>query len=505
MTTPQGALTGARYVESLQDGREIWLNGERVDVTTHPAFAGVLGELARLYDLQHTAEFRDRMTFVSPETGNRVSYSYFLPRTLEDLLAKRANTEIWAAETWGQMPRIPDFMANVVVGLYDFRGALHEHNPRFSENAVRFHRYCQEHDIALTHSIVDPQIDRSSSPAEDPDLALRVVRETEDGIIVRGAKQLATLAPLANELLVYLSASYALREQKQFVSWFALPIATPGLKILCREPLSLHASGHSHPLASKYDEPDAMVFFDDVLVPWERVFLLYDGPLALRGLRSINSWSLYTSQIRFHERIRTFVGAATLLAEAIGVHQFREIREKLGELISYAELVRLSLRGLEADARMTPGGLLAPGNDLALSSFAAQVAPRMVEIIREIGASGLIMQPSEGDLANSELRPFLEKYMHGHKIGVDQKARLFRFAWDLAGDSSAMRQDLYERWHRGDIARNRMNLYFNYDRRTIVERIQTLIEQPLSLDGDVYHDLVGSEGWERGKEISHAL
>lgn len=479
MTTAQGALTGERYIASLKDEREVWLNGERIDVTTHPAFAGILQELARLYDLQHTPAYQDRMTFISPETGNRASYSYLLPRNMKDLLAKRANTEIWATETWGQMPRIPDFMANVVVGIYDFGEALHEHNPRFAENAIRYHRHCQEHDIALTHSIVDPQIDRSSGPSEDPDLALRVIRETEDGVIVRGAKQLATLAPLANEILVYLSASYALREQKQFVSWFALPLATPGLKILCREPLSLHAGGRNHPLASRYDEPDAMVFFDDVLVPWERVFLLYDGALALRGLRSINAWSLYTSQIRFHQRIHTFVGVATLLAEAIGVHNFREIREKLGELISYAEIVRLGLRGMEADATCTASGLLAPGNDLALSSFAAQIAPRLVEIVREIGASGLIMQPDEGDLANPELRPFLEKYMHGHKIDVDRKSRLFRLAWDLVGNSSAMRQDLYERWHRGDIARNRTNLYLNYDRRDIVERIQTMINQPL--------------------------
>ena len=481
MTTPQGALTGERYIASLKDEREIWLNGERIDVTTHPAFTGILQELARLYDLQHKPEYQDRMTFISPNTGNRVSYSYCLPRNMNDLLAKRGNTEIWAVETWGQMPRIPDFMANVVVGIYDFCAELHDHNPQFAANAVRYHSYCQEHDIALTHSIVDPQIDRSSGPAEDPDLALRVVRETEDGIIVRGAKQLATSAPLSNEILVYLSASYALREQKQFVSWFALPLATPGLKILCREPLSLHNSGHSHPLACRYDEPDSMVFFDDVLVPWERVFLLYDGPLALRGLRNINTWSLYTSQIRFQQRIRTFVGVATLLAEAIGVHNFREIREKLGELISYAELVRLGLRGMEADATFTASGLLAPGNDLALSSFAAQVAPRLIEIIREIGASGLIMQPSENDLANPELRPFLEKYMHGHKIDVDQKSRLFRLAWDLAGDSSAMRQDLYERWHRGDIARNRTNLYLNYDRNDIVARVQTMISQPLPL------------------------
>jgi len=479
LATTQGALTGERYIASLRDNRQVWLNGEPVDVTSHPAFKGMLGEIARLCDLQHAPAYRDQMTFVSPDTGNRVSYSYLLPRTMDDLLAKRRNSEIWAVESWGQLARMPDFMANVVVGLYDFRDALRANDVRFGDNVVRFHRYCREHDIVLTHSIVDPQIDRSSGPTQDPDLALRVVRETADGIVVRGAKQLATLAPMANEILVYLSASYALREQQQFVVWFALPMATPGLRILCREPLSLHASGHSHPFASRYDEQDAMAFFEDVLVPWERVFLLYDGELALRGLKSINAWSHYADQIRFHERIRTFIGVATLIAETIGVDGFREVRATLGELISYAEIVRFGLRGIEADASMTAGGLFAPGSDLALTSFAAQVSPRLIEIIREIGASGLIMQPSEADLANPELRPCLARYMRGRNIGVDEKSRLFRLAWDLAGDSSGMRQELYERWHRGDIARNRANLYRTYDRRDIVERIRRMIGEPL--------------------------
>jgi 4-hydroxyphenylacetate 3-monooxygenase oxygenase component len=474
-----GALDSTRYVASLQDGREVWLDGQRVDVTRHPAFAGMLHELARLYDLQHHPDSRDVTTFTSPETGRRVSYSYLLPETPDDLRRKRLNTEHWARESWGQLARLPDFMANVVVGLYDFRHTLAAIDPRFGENAARYHAYCREADLALTHCIVDPQIDRSISPADDADLALRVVHRSEEGVVVRGAKQLATLAPFAHEILVYLSASYAGRDQPDLVSWFALPLSTPGLKILCREPFSLHGSGHSHPFAHRYDEQDAMAFFDDVLVPWDRIFLLDNADAATRGLRSINAWSLYASQIRFHQKILTFVGVATMLAEAIGVDGFRGIREKLGELVSYAEIVRLGIRGMEAEATRTEGGLLAPANDLAMSSFAAQISSRLVEIVHDIGASGLIMQPSEADLREPALRPHLERYMRGKTLGVDEKSRLFRLAWDLAGDSSAARQSLYERWHRGDLARNRANLYLSFDRSSIVARIRDLISRPL--------------------------
>jgi 4-hydroxyphenylacetate 3-monooxygenase len=478
--TAQGALTGDRYIDSLNDGREVWLDGERVDVTTHAAFAGLLTELARLYDLQRDPAYQDPMTFVSPETGHRLSYSYLLPRTYDDLLAKRRNMEVWMEETWGQMARAPDFMSNVVVGLYDFHNELVANDPRFGANAVNYYRYAAEHDLAITHAIGDPQIDRSMRPSQDPDLALRVVRETEDGIIVRGAKQLATLAPIANEILVYLSASFALREERDFVQWFAVPIATPGLKVICREQLALHAGGHSHPFASRYDEQDAMVIFDDVLVPWERVFLLYDGPLAMQGLGRINAWSGYSSMVRFYFRLQTFIGVTSLVAESIGVDGFREIRDKLGEMISYAEMVRLALRGMESDAFTTSGGLLSPGLSPGPGIFAAQMTARMVEILREIGASGLIMQPSEADLASPELRPFLDKYMRGRNIGVAEKSRLFRLAWDLVGDGSGSRQDLYERWHRGDIVRNRNNLYARYDRSRIVERIRKMIAEPLT-------------------------
>lgn len=473
----EGALTGARYIESLRDDREVWLNGERVDVTQHPAFSGTLHELARIYDLQHMDEYRDEMTFVSPDTGLRISYSYLLPHSPEELLAKRRTTEIWAKESWGQLARAPDFMANVMAGLYDFRHDLREKSASWAQNVEHYYHFCAEQDLVLTHSIVDPQIDRQSSPAEDPDLALRIVKETADGLLVRGAKQLATLAPLSNELLVYLSASYAMRESSEFVLWFALPVATPGLKFLCRESFSTSHEGRARAFAARFDEQDCMAFFDDVLVPWGRVFLTRDAQLAVRGLKSINAWSLYASQIRFHERIRTLIGMAAMMAKAIGVEHFPEIRQKLGELTMYGELVRLGLRGMEADARVTKSGAWAPGNDLALSSFAGQISMRLIEIVREIGASGLLMQPSELDLRQEELFPLLERYMRGRGIDVTRKSRLFRLAWELAGSGWGMRQELYERWNRGDLGRNRTNLYLSYDRSEIDKRIEQLLEE----------------------------
>jgi len=208
-TSALGAMTGARFIESLRDNREVWLDGERVqDVTTHPALTGMVHELARIYDLQVSDEYKDEMTFISPETGNRCSLSWLLPRSMDDLKKKRRNSELWNEQSWGQLGRSPDILAPHIITLYNTKDALSAvKNPHcdFGENIVNYQRFCTENDLFLTHALGDPQVDRSEQPqnqqraALEEEVALHVVEETKDGIIVTGAKQLATAAPISNE------------------------------------------------------------------------------------------------------------------------------------------------------------------------------------------------------------------------------------------------------------------------------------------------------------------
>nr|WP_232240867.1 4-hydroxyphenylacetate 3-hydroxylase N-terminal domain-containing protein [Kutzneria sp. 744] len=370
-------------------------------------------------------------------------------------------------------------MATVAVGLYDFREHLELNRAGFGQHAADYHRYCSENDLVLAHALGDPQIDRSANPVDHPDHALRVISENDGGVVVRGAKQLTTLAPFAHEVLVYLSTSFADRSAERFVIWFAVPINTPGLKVLCREPLGAAPHGHAHPFGAKLDEQDSMLFFDDVLVPWHRVFLMHDGALARQGFARINAWSQYVGQVRYQERLRTLLGVATLLAESIGVDGFRNVQEDLGELAGYVDMLGYFLAAGEAGAVRTDGGLLAPAATPAAAVWAAQIASRAVEIVRRVGSSGILMQPSEADLANPELRPFLDRYMHGKTMPADLKSRLFRLAWDLTQDGFGQRQDLYEFVHRGDITRNRINLLRRHDQSAVLERIKSLISQPL--------------------------
>ncbi|MEV0597821.1 4-hydroxyphenylacetate 3-hydroxylase N-terminal domain-containing protein [Streptomyces sp. NPDC050315] len=476
----RGALDGARYTASLDDGRSVWLDGEQIkNVAEHPAFAGPVKELARLLDLQHDPAHRDTLTVPDPTTGLRIGRGYHPPRTPDDLRAARRAAEVWMRESWGQHGRSPAFMASIAVGLYDFRNRLESNSAGFGTNAENWYRFVAERDLLLTHALGDPQIDRSASPVDHPDHALRILREDVDGVVVRGAKQLTTLAPFAHEVLVYLSASFAQRGAEEFVFWGALPLNTPGLHVLCREPFGTGGHGHAHPFASRFDEQDAMLFFDDVHVPWERVFLLRDGALAREGLARINAWSQYIGQVRYQERLRTLLGVGSLVAESIGVSGFRNIQEDLGELAGYVEILDHFLAAGEATARRTDGGLLAPGPTPAAAVWAASVAGRALEIVRGIGQSGTLMQPTENDLNNPGLRPFLDRYMHGKDIGVEAKSRLFRLAWDLTSDSFGQRQHLYEYVHRGDLARNRINLYHRHDQTDVRERIQALISRPL--------------------------
>ena len=484
-----GAMTGARYIESLKDGREVWLDGEKVkDVTTHPAFSGMVNELARIYDVQNSSEYRDEMTFIFPETGTRCSVSWLLPKSHEELKAKRRNSELWNQQCWGQLGRGPDILAPYIIALYNARnsfGGVTNPHCDFGENIANYYRYCMENDLFLTHALGDPQVDRSDQPqnelraAREEDLALHVVEETPEGIIVQGAKQLATAAPITNETYVSLSATFVRRSDPRFVLSFSIPTNSPGLKILCREPVSQWVGSYGHPLGILYDEQDAMLFFEKVLVPWDRVFMLYDSSPVLQRYTTDINFVEWANLCRIHERMKLMTAVATLIAESIGVIEYREVSAKLGEMITNVEMWRHAMDGVEHNAYMTEGGLMSLGTLSGMNIFFAQTSARMVQLLREISGSGLIMQPSEADLANPELRPYLDRYMRGKGVDVEYKSRLYRFAHDLAVSSFGMRQEVYEYWHGGDPNRNRINLLRRYDQDEIIGRIKETLSKPL--------------------------
>jgi 4-hydroxyphenylacetate 3-monooxygenase oxygenase component len=490
----RGPMTGARYIASLRDQREVWIDGARVaDVTTHPAFKDMVSELAGVYDLQNRPPYRDEMTCTDPDSGKRISVSWLLPRSAEDLKKKRRNSELWNELTWGQLGRSPDILAPYIISalhLKDAFGAVKHPKCDFAGNLVNYYEYCKTNDLFLTHALGDPQVDRSTQPqneqratGEDIEVALHVVEETEDGVIVSGGKQLSTAAPHSHECYVSLSATFARRNNPKCVLAFAIPTNSPGLKILAREPISRWFGSWGHPL-QMLDEQDCMLFFDRVLVPWERLFMLYDPTPMVRMLGadggSVNFNFLGWSNLcRVEVRMRLVTAVATMVAEAIGVSEYREVAAKLGEMATYCEVWRHAMEGVEHQAGPTPSGQWTLGPARSLHIWFAQVSGRMVEILREICASGIIMQPSENDLASPDIRPYLDRYMRGKDVDVEYKSRLFRLAHDLAASSFSLRQEIYEYWHGGDPTRNRINLLRSLDQSAMTSRIREMLSHPL--------------------------
>ncbi len=478
------ARTGAEYIKGLQDQeREIWLRGERVkDVTTHPGLANGVRAIASLYDLQHDPALRDEMTYVSPTSGARVGLSFVIPRTKQELERRGAMMLRWARTTCGMMGRSPDFMnvtfaAWAAAGDYFARG-----RPQFGQNMRRYYEYISEHDLTLTHSLINLQRSRTVSGMFNLEAgtALQVVRETDAGIVVHGARILATLGPLADEIAVY-SPRVARHTETHspFALNFAISCGTPGLKFLCRESFDLGRSHFEHPLGSRFEEMDCVVFFDDVLVPWERVFLLGDVDL-LNGTATATHSMTHTAHQGAAKNIAKcefVLGVALLMTKTLGNGHLPHSEERLGELMLYTELMKACMRAAEADAQLDEWGVMCPAALPAESTrnLFMTAYPRMVEILQLLGSSSFMITPSEADFSGP-LAPEIEQYLATDTATARERVKLFRLAWDIAGSAFGSRQVLYERFFASDPLTRARALGALYPKDEAMARVQEFLD-----------------------------
>jgi 4-hydroxyphenylacetate 3-monooxygenase len=472
--------TGAEYIAGLQDEREVWLGGERVeDVTTHPLLREGAASVARLYDLQGAPEHADELSFRVLD-GASAPMSYLTPYSVQDVQRRGTAFKVCAGATGGLMGRSPDYLNALVTSWAAARDFFGAKDPRFGQNVVDYYEHCRDHDLALTHAIAEPQIDRSrpAHQQDDPFAVLGRVRETEEGIVVRGAKNLATLAPYADELLIYTfmplgdaDAPYALA--------FATPVATPGLRILCRQALAAPGDRSDRPLSAMLDEMDAMVIFDDVLIPWHRVFINGDSSTcnALRSGTDMAPFLAHQASVRGLAKAEFVFGVATLITEAIGTQQFPAVQEKLGELVGYVEMMRAAVRAAEVDAAPSPRGVFVPKLDalnVAMTTF-PRAYPRMIELLQILGSSGLVMTPSAEDM-RGERSGDVARYFRGANAEADERVRLFKLAADLAISSFGGRQVLYERFYAGDLPRLMAGYFARYDKTPATSSVTRVLD-----------------------------
>lgn len=464
--------TGAQFLEGIRDGREIWLEGERVeDVTTHPKLERMAKTLASVYDLQHDVELHDQMTFKSPSSGDPVALSYIIPGAQDDLTRRRKALETVANASYGMLGRTPDYVNIQVTAARQMAEVYGENDTQFSDNIIAYHEYIRENDVCLTHTFGHPQVNRSLAVTElsDPYIALGVVDTTSEGLIVSGSKLLATLAPFSDEIFapIYRPLPPDDPNSEKYAIGFALPVATPGLKFICRESYDLGRSLYDYPLSGQFDEMDALAVFDNVLIPWDRVFAHGDVELGNRNLGRVALWRQYMQQVAVKNiaKLEFVLGITHGIAEAIGITQYGHVQEKISEIIDTLETVRAYMRAAEADAEHIEGGVgIWPGAEpwIAMRHWWPDAYTRIMWIIGQLAASGLMLTPTEQDV-EGPISDSIAKFYQGAAINGPERVRLFRLAWDLIGTQFGSRQALYERFFNGDVTQLRMRRFQTYD------------------------------------------
>lgn len=465
--------SGAEYLAGLQDGREVWYRGEPVeDITVHPAFAPRLQVIAQLYDLQRQSTHRETMTYLSPQTGEPVGQSFRMPRGVEDLVLRRSMYDTWASATGGMLVQSPDYANTGLMALASARDMLATGDPRFGVHALRYYEQCREEDWCVAHVPVvsaprPPEAARPYAPA------FRVTASQPEGLRVSGMCQPVPLALLAHELLVC-GGAVLKSGQGQHALAFALPVATPGITLFCREAHSRSNTYH-HPLAARLNTPDCVLLFEDVLVPWERVLLSGNVELHNRLMTATGFAAQVGHQVLARQVTKTILllGMAEQLSRAIGMTGFLHVQAKLGELITTLEAMRSCLRRAEVDAMAGPGGAWMPDGDAirAGQRLFAGFHHCMVEMLQLLGAGGYMMLPSHTGF-EGPMSATIAKSYQAAGVPADERIQLFRLAWDMVGGRFGMRQQLYESDVPADFVHAMAGDYQGYDLQPAMARAQ---------------------------------
>ena len=452
------ARTGAEYLAGLKNGRSVWVDGEAVrDVTCHGPFKGSLAGMAGYFDWQHV---HSDACLIDDGCGSVSHVSHLIPRNREDLALRHKGLEQTARYSVGMLGRTPDYM-NVTFAGFAGQPSLWRvgGNEQGHDNLVAFQREIAEEDLSLTHTIIHPIVDKRVPDYEgvNLDLALRKVDETADAIVVHGARILATLGPFADEIAVY-PAHPVPAEEPEIAIAFSVPMDAPGLRVLCRDHYGVTRSAFDAPFSSRFDEQDAFVVFDHVEVPKSRVFC--DGnPEVFNGVMR-RGWTgniMQQTVIRALVKLEFAYELASRMADVTGQNKRSEITQMLGELWSYAELTRSALKAAE-DGAFDYGDGTWFCDERPFYALRPSIPGWMVranDILKTVGSHNLLATPAEADFSNAELEPLLRRYLRGAEdASAEERARLFRTAWDFAGSALGGRVELYERFYLASAPRN---------------------------------------------------
>jgi 4-hydroxyphenylacetate 3-monooxygenase len=434
--------TGSDFVDSIRDGRRVWINGERVeDVATDPTFRPIVDIRARIYDMAHMPVHRRTVTYVDPVTGQRRHIANKLPMVEEDWQRKRAALDSLFKEIGGVVTRVGDETVCAMWSMYDGREVLQEFNPDFARNIEAHMERILRTDPFHVSGNTDPKGDRSKPPQEqDPDMLLHVVRETDAGIIVRGAKY-ETASAYANQAFVKpTTANWGDQKMSEYAVGFILDdMAAEGLTHICRNGLN-GKRREDYPLSCRFDEIDAMLIFDNVLIPWENVLFYRDTAAAAFVRGTLHRYSMYPFTLRLLYVADMLIGTVLHNLKQTGLESNPVVREKMALLVCYREGIDAHLTASIANAERSPAGLLMPNQSLLYAGrvHACSKLPEMMHLARELCGGQICLTPDIASFEAPESSRWLEKYYSiNENWRSEDRRKLLAYARDLLNSDYA--------------------------------------------------------------------
>lgn len=502
-TTEQSCpQTGAEYLESIaNDGREVWIDGERVkDVTTHPAFRNSTRMICRLYDAMHD-EANSKILRAPLHDGSGWTHPGFLaPRTLEESVQQTDAYAAWAKIGYGWLGRSPDFIGAAFCPSFDIES---DYFGEFASNAKNYARHLQKNVPYIGHAIVNPPIDRST-PETAKDILIRVVKETDAGIYVSGAKVVATGMVVAQEVLI--AHHFIAVPDKKYAPVFSININTPGVKMICRRSYEQDAAKTStpfdSPISSRMDENDSILVLDNAFVPWERVFM-YDSAAAntFMAVPGQAARGLLQAGVRLATKLDFICGLFMKAAEVGGTKDFRGVQTGIGEAIGFRHMMWALMQAMTRDLQPWQDDYLQPNatHGHAYRVLAGeQYSNVRTNILKHI-ASGLIYLPSSAkDHLNPEIKPFLDQYARGSNgINSVERSKILKLLWDTIGSEFGSRHELYEMNYSGSQEQVRVDQYTRSFTNGTADQMLGLVDTCMGeydLNGWTVPDLINPEG-----------
>ena len=478
-----GLRTGDEYLAGLKDDREIWHEGRRLaNVADEPGFRSTALTVAEYYDMQTNPDLADLMTYETPD-GDRAHLSFIEPRSVDDLRRRGAAYAAWAEVTGGMMGRAPDYMNACMMAVGNARHVWGAKDPTRGQAAYDIYLHCRREDVCMTHTFVNPMVDRFTPLAEqEPYINVGIVDQDDDGIYVSGARMVGTLAPFADENILFV-APLGITDPRDdiYAVGFQSKVATPGLKWICRDILDPEKPHFDRPLSTRFDEMDCIAIYENAFIPWKDVFLAKDieaHNAVLPGMRFIPSLGHHVL-VKNVAKTRFLFGLAHLLAESSQVSNFINVQDRLGDILMWLQTMEsLAIAAVEG-ADLNPANGLWYANEAAISA-ALRLYPeaycRIIDHLYQLGGGGYVSIPQEATLEIADLA--IDKYYKGATATAKDKVALFRLAWDIVGSGWGGRQELYERFFFGDTQRMKSLNYMFYDKTHATQIVARLLTPP---------------------------